>query len=245
MSTAEDLMRQYFARLEAATAALPHDVRAEVLADVGAHLGQVLADDPTEAEARQALDRLGTAEAIAAATGSDWPDGTAHGTVRQAATEPVAPELLDRSGVRALDVVTILLLAAGVPLALAVVGPLGLAVWMAAVVLLWRSPAWTRGEKTVATLVWPGGVAFPIQMIMVLETVVCPTSVVQPMPFTLADGSVVAGTVTTCEGFAVPLWLGAAFWVTVYALPVVVGIMLLRRAHWRGAAPARVLARSR
>lgn len=227
MNTVEALMRDYLIRLEAAAAGLPDEVRRDVLDDVETHLEEVLAGDPSEAEVLEALDRLGTAEEIAASAGS-----AAHGG--EGGLQPASPSgeaaHPGRTAARGWDVATILLLVSSVPVTL-LLGPVGVGVWLLAVVLLWASPAWTAGEKAFATLVWPGGVAFPLQAVMALGTT-CTTAQIGP-------GSSEGGAalpVTCSDGFpSVPLWIGVPLWAALLGAPVVVGIVLLRRAHRRAA----------
>lgn len=235
MNTVEGLMRDYLMRLEAAAAGLPDEVRKDVLDDVETHLEEVLAGDPSEAEVLEALDRLGTAEEIAASAASVSSGGEGEGGLQTASTsgEPGRP---DRTAARGWDVTTILLLVSSVPVTL-LLGPVGLGVWLLAVVLLWASPAWTAGEKALATLVWPGGVAFPSQGLMLLGTT-CTTA---PVDSAFSEGGAVLE--VCADGFpSVPLWIGVPLSVALFGAPVVVGIMLLRRAHRRGAAGPMVTA---
>lgn len=227
MNTVEGLMRDYLMRLEAAAAGLPGEVRRDVLDDVETHLEEVLAGDPSEAEALEALDRLGTAEEIAASAGPVSSGGEGGLQPASPSGEPARP---DRAAARGWDVATILLLVSSVPVTL-LLGPVGLGVWLLAVVLLWASPAWTAGEKALGTLVWPGGVAFPLQGLMLLGTT-CTTA---PVDSAFSEGGAVLE--VCADGFpSVPLWVGVPLWVALFGAPVVVGIMLLRRAHRRGAA---------
>lgn len=87
MNTVEDLMREYLMRLEAAAAGLPDEVRRDVLDDVETHLEEVLAGDPSGAEVLEALDRLGTAEEIAASAAS-----VSRGARARAACSPPAQQ---------------------------------------------------------------------------------------------------------------------------------------------------------
>jgi hypothetical protein len=120
----------YLDRVAVAAAAqgLPAGRRAELLAELEAHLAEALGPAPDAAAVRTALDRLGEPEEIVAA--ERWP-----------AAQPSRPSVWGAG-----EVLAVLALTVG-GLVLPVVGPLvGLA-------LAWASPRWTRPEKVVATVI--------------------------------------------------------------------------------------------
>jgi hypothetical protein len=127
--TLHPLARDYLERLRHAAEPLPRDVRHDLLAEIEAHLAEALPGDATEAEALTVLDRLGTPEEI------------------------VAPELpapaADPRGAREWAAIFLLLL-----------GGFAFGVgWIAGVILLWSSRAWSTLDKWIGTLVVPGGLA--------------------------------------------------------------------------------------
>lgn len=139
-SAAPDQLSDYLARFDRAAATLPADRRRELRADVEVHLEEVAASASTEAEVRQALDRLGPPEDIVTEAASDLPS-----------TTPAPP----RAGSRLLDIGAVVLLLIG-GIVLPFVG------WVVGVVLLWASSSWTAAEKLLGTLVLPGGLLAPL-----------------------------------------------------------------------------------
>jgi HAAS domain-containing protein len=69
----DPLVKDYLRRLEAASAQLPHDRRAELVGEIEEHVDAALAEAGAhdEATVRGVLDRLGSPEEIAAAAGAD------------------------------------------------------------------------------------------------------------------------------------------------------------------------------
>ena len=136
-STQHPLAAEWLERLRTASAALPASEQADLLADIEAHLAESIPADATEAEVRDALDRMGDPEEIVAEA--------------QGSPLPVAP----RRGT--LEWVAIVLLLAG--------GLLFVLGWFVGVALLWASRAWTVRDKLIGTFVVPGGLAaffFPL-----------------------------------------------------------------------------------
>lgn len=129
--TLHPLAEEYLDRLDRAAAHLLRGRRRELVDEIEAHLREALGPEPTEAEVRTVLDRLGTPEEIADAEAP-----------RPA---PVAPR--PRMGVQEWAAVLLL------PLGGFVFG-VG---WFAGVILLWSSHAWTTVDKLIGTLLVPGG----------------------------------------------------------------------------------------
>jgi glucose-6-phosphate-specific signal transduction histidine kinase len=96
-------------------------------------------------------------------------------------------------------------------LALPLVGPFALLIWIAGATMLWSSPSWTTSEKTLGTLVWPGGLSLPLVLGLMAGPVVLPT------------------------------WAGIPLLVVLVAAPIVVAIALLRRANARADAATRAI----
>ena len=120
---------EYLERLQAAAKRLPRSRRAELLADIEAHLAEAVPPDAGDAEALTALDRLGDPDDIVAA---ELPP-------------PVIPA--DARGAREWSAIVLLLFG----------GFLFGVGWLTGLVLLWSSRCWNVKEKWLGTLVVPGG----------------------------------------------------------------------------------------
>jgi hypothetical protein len=133
--SSEKLVGDYLDRLKAELADLPSARRREIVEEISEHIDEARASGAAdEASIRALLDRLGDPADIAA-------DARERFDVR-----PQRPGIL--------EVATIVLLLVG-GIVLPVVG------WVAGVVLLWASAAWTTRDKLVGTAVVPGGLALP------------------------------------------------------------------------------------
>jgi hypothetical protein len=131
--TLHPLATEYVKRLQRAARRLPPDRRAELIAEIESHLAEALHPRATEPEARNVLERLGTPEAIVAAE------------------QPASAEPAGGRGTKEMAAVLLLLFGGFI----AGIG------WLAGVVILWSSKAWTTREKWIGTLVIPGGLATP------------------------------------------------------------------------------------
>lgn len=132
----------YIGRVDAAARGLPPDRRIELLDQLREHLDAVsTAPDATEASVLAAIDRLGDPSEIVASD-VDLP----------APAQPGFPAP-NRSAWGALEIIAVILLIAG-PFIIPVIGPL------AGLVCAWLSPAWTRGEKLIATALGFGSILF-------------------------------------------------------------------------------------
>jgi hypothetical protein len=129
--TLHPLAAQYLQRLRRAGRALPPERLRELLAEVEAHLSEAIHPSATDAQARTVLDKLGEPEAIVAAEA------------------PRPDELPDRRAATKWATIGLLLLGGFV----FAVG------WLAGLILLWSSRAWTTRDKWIGTLVIPGGLA--------------------------------------------------------------------------------------
>jgi hypothetical protein len=127
--TLHPLAADYLGRLRRAGRGLPPGRRRELLADIEGHLAEAIDPGASDAQALTVLDKLGEPEAIIAAETPD-PD-----------TLPTGRETREWATI-------ILLLLGGF-----IVG-IG---WVAGLVLLWSSRAWTTREKWIGTLFVPGG----------------------------------------------------------------------------------------
>ncbi|GLY81188.1 HAAS signaling domain-containing protein [Actinoallomurus iriomotensis] len=144
MTATDELIEDYLGRLETAARTLPSAQRAELLAEIKAHIEITLSQErhQDEATVRTVLDRLGTPEDIVREAGAE-----AEPSPQAAAT--------GRRGVGAFELVAVILLLIG-----GIVLP-GLG-WVIGVVLLWASARWTTLDKLIGTLIFPGGLAVAV-----------------------------------------------------------------------------------
>lgn len=133
-------INSYIGRVGAAARGLPPDRRIELLDQLREHLDAVArAPGASEVSVLAAIDRLGDpAEIVASEEGVPQ----ARGVVIDAPARNVWGPL---------EIITVILLIAG-PFIIPVIGPL------AGLVCAWLSPAWTRGEKWVATVFASGSI---------------------------------------------------------------------------------------
>jgi len=206
-STLHPLAEEYLARLRAAAGRLPPDRRDDLIAEIEAHLAESVPPDATEAQVRTAIDRLGDPEQIVAAE----------------ADEPTAPARTTGP----LEWVTIGALLIG-GIILPIVG------WVAGVVMLWVSRAWTVRDKVIGTLVLPLGLAPALVysfLILTLPARKC---------FSVSRSPLAAGgpsVTTTCSG-GLNGWgtlLVVVVWVALIVLPVWTALYLGRKAGARAA----------
>jgi hypothetical protein len=245
MATGRVLIDGYLQRLAAATADLPPEVRDDLLTDVRTHLLEVQLRAASDVEVREALDRLGAPEAIAAearggpgaptasgAAGAPPPSGAgwaAPPPPTSGAGRTAAPSPARTTSSLGYDATALLTLLFGGLLIGLLTGAIGMVLgWTAGVGLVWASRTWSGGEKALATLVWPGGYLLPLLLGLTGSQVCTSTEA------TDASGAVVFEEV--CEGFALPVWLGIPLLVVLVAAPVVVAWLLLRRGDARRAA---------
>lgn len=223
MTDRDDLppvVSDYLDRLDAATSDLTPDVRDDLLADVRGHLDEVVERAASEAQLRQALDRLGSPEAIASEARGALPPPAA---VQLAHPPPPARPATSRRG---FDVAAILVLLFGGLVLTLLFGWIGTLVgWLTGVGMLWSSRSWTGGEKALATLVWPGGVIAPLLLGLISWRTCAVTTTRDAAGATVVD--------EVCTGFALPVWIGIPLLVVLVAAPVVVAGVLLRRADQR------------
>ena len=129
--TLHPLAAEYMARLRRASRELPRRRREELLADLNLHLLDAIDADASDAEALNALERLGDPADIVAAAGTP-PDGSSPGP---RSSETAAPAWLLWGG---------FLFGVG---------------WFIGVAKLWNARAWTVREKAIGTLIVPFGLA--------------------------------------------------------------------------------------
>ncbi len=219
MTAADRMATDYLDRLAALTADLPTDLRDDVLADVRSHLDEARAAAPSETAFRQWLDRLGSPEAIAAEARAGVSPVPVVGS--GAAGTPPGPGRARR--VRGLDVTAVVLMAGGGLLLLPIIGFFALFVWVIGIAMLWASPTWSTGEKTLGTLVWPGGLFLPASLAL-LGGETC---------IEVEENGVMIE--QSCTGFSFPVWIGIPLLIVTVVAPIAVAIVLLRRADARAA----------
>jgi hypothetical protein len=129
-TTAHPLVERYLRDLCEALRDLPRRQRDELVAEIASHIEQTLPPDASDAEVLTALDRMGEPEQIAGAERE-----------RLGVEQPTSGWL---------EWLAIpLLLLGGI-----VIPGVG---WVIGLVFLWLSRAWTVRDKTLATLLVPGG----------------------------------------------------------------------------------------
>jgi hypothetical protein len=115
---------------------------------------------------------------------------------------------------RRYDAVTVFLLLAG-----GVIVPV--AGWVAGAVMLLASRRWTLQDKLVGLLVWPGGLAAAVGLIVLAPTRQC----------VYVDDSAGHRSGGQCTGTTIPGWLGIPLLVLAVAGPLVTAVYLARRAR--------------
>jgi uncharacterized membrane protein len=251
MSTDDDqLVEDYLARLHTAARSLPAERRAELVEEITAHIAEARMAGPSASpvDVRNILDRLGDPADIVrmateAAPGDPaWsaaeaiPGSSGWSTADAAGTGHPAPAAAQPGRIGAMEVVTVLLLLLG-GLVIPVLG------WFAGVVLLWVSPRWTRKDKVLATLIWPGGLLAPVVVtlaggvasLMVTSSETCVQGTATAPG---AGGQTAAQTVTThcvTNGFSFAPWMSITLAIVLMtaaiAGPVWIAMRLLRRAR--------------
>jgi len=261
MSTDDDqLVEDYLTRLYAAASVLPAERRDELVEEITAHIAEarLAGSSASPVSVLNILDRLGDPADIvrmaadaapggpawsasdAAAGSQGWPAGDA--AAGPGAGHP-APAAAQPGRIGAMEVATALLLLLG-GLVIPVLG------WFAGLVLLWVSPRWTRKDKWLATLIWPGGLLAPVVVTLAggVASLMVTSSEVCGGGFAVAPGtggqttSQTAVTSCTTHGFSLAPWMSITLAVVLMtaaiAGPVWISMRLLRRARQSPAQPA-------
>jgi hypothetical protein len=134
----DELRTAYVADLRRAARGLPKARREELVAEIAEHLREALPVGADEAETRNALDRLGEPGQIVAEE------------YRRLDLTPVQGGPVEWIAVG-------MLLLGGL-----VIPVLG---WVIGAVMLWTSRVWTRREKLVGTLIFPGGLGAMVYLV--------------------------------------------------------------------------------
>jgi hypothetical protein len=115
---------------------------------------------------------------------------------------------------RRYDAVTVFLLLVG-----GVIVPV--AGWVAGAVMLLASRRWTRRDKLVGLLVWPGGLAIAAGLIVLSPTRTC----------VYVDDSSGHRHGGQCTGTTIPGWIGVPLLVLAVIGPILTAVYLARRAR--------------
>jgi hypothetical protein len=118
-------------------------------------------------------------------------------------------------GMRRYDAVTVFLLLAG-----GVIVPV--AGWVVGAVMLLGSRRWTPRDKLVGLLVWPGGLALAVGLIVFAPTQQC-VYLDDSAGHRRGDGQ--------CTGTAIPGWIGIPLLVLAIIGPLATAVYLSRRAR--------------
>jgi hypothetical protein len=140
------MVDDYLRQLELAARVLPDRVRDVLVGDTRAQLDLLLGADPPEAQVRMALDAMGDPARI---------------------VEPLLPPGWAPGRPRARERLALLLLLGLVPLTWTTYG-LAAILWLAGVALLAWSPLWSKGQKLVGALAWPGLIGLPFTLARLL-----------------------------------------------------------------------------
>lgn len=116
-------------------------------------------------------------------------------------------------GMRRYDVVTVFLLLVG---GVTVVG------WVVGAVMLLASRRWTVRDKLVGLLVWPGGLAVAVALVVFAPTQQC---------VYVDDSAGRRHGGGECTGTAIPGWLGVPLLVLAIVGPLVTAVYLSHRAR--------------
>lgn len=195
-ATTHPLISDYLARLAVEARRLPEDQAEELIADVsehlsagfGAGLGTGADADPTEADVRNLLDRLGTPAELVDAAGPVATATPVRDSARIGAVETAAVTLLI-----AAEVIFILI-------------PIAAVMWIVGLVLLAVAGAWSGRQKLRGLLSL--GTGFPVVM-MALGIFLVPASTTScaSSATTAAGASDVASDVV-CTTSGPPAWIG-------------------------------------
>jgi hypothetical protein len=200
----------YLQRLDRALSPLPDLRREQLVAEISDHViaARDELDQPSEADIRNLLDRIGRPEDIAAeAIDSEPPPTTSRG-----------------SGLHESFAIALLLVGGFV----FVVG------WFVGLVLLWTSSAWRVRDKLIGTFLLPGGLFSAFFLLVggfgaVASTTSCSTSTAN----TAGGGpSLLPATCrTVTHGNVLPLAVGISLLAAGIIVPIITAVYLNRRRH--------------
>jgi hypothetical protein len=147
-TAAERVVDDYLNELRREARVLPRGRRSELMVEVGEHLEEAVGPDASEADARNAVEALGSPSAIVAAELGDAPPrGRSH----------------------TFEWATIALLLFG--------GFIFFFGWLAGLVMLWASSVWSLPQKLLGTFVLPGGFLASLWAVLLLTLTAASTNV--------------------------------------------------------------------
>jgi hypothetical protein len=193
----------YLDRLDRELADLPRQQRSELVAEIRDHLDEALASntDPSEADVLNVLERLGDPANIA-----------------EEARERFG---VCRAGPRWTDWLAVVLLPFGGLLGLVLGLPLAVLGWAVGAMLLLNSRMWSKRDRMLGLLLFPGGELLPL-LLLVGPGQVCGSS-------SGPNGQ----TVESCSGFSLPLILGLPLLIVLVATPMVMAVYLSSKLRAR------------
>ncbi len=245
-STVDALVADYLRRLSAAAAAMPPERRSDLLSGIEEHIADARAAGAAadEAAVRTLLDRLGEPEEIVAAARDEDggpavaypPSGYPPPGYPRSPQQSAAPPAAAAAQGTGVELAAVLLMTVGsfVPL----VG------WLVGVALLWSSRLWRTGEKLLGTFVIPGGPGLLLLLGFVVPGRTCfesTTGSVQVFPSPGFDAGfdqpaqVIESTGSCSGGLPLPTLVTVALVAVLLLAPVVVAVVLYRRAQARAA----------
>lgn len=185
------LAQEYLAGLAAEARRLPADQARELLGDIGEHLALGLGPEPSEAQVRNLLDRMGSPAEVVEAAGP-------------APNSSSLPPETGRIGTPEVGAVVALFVAE----VLSILIPVAVVVWVIGLILLVLSGAWSAREKLRGFLSL--GTGFPLVVALVVSTVVTArtTSCVGTQTGAADPGTGSAAVDATCTSSGSPAWIG-------------------------------------
>jgi hypothetical protein len=217
----DPFLRAYLDRLDRCAAVLPTDQRTELVEEISRHIADAMAIGQvrTEADMRTMLDRLGEPEEIVAAARADA--GATPGFTPSPPDIGEAPVALG-APTTTWEGSTVALLTIG-----SIVPVVG---WLAGVVMLWTSARWRPGEKVLGTLIMPLGPAAVLWFALIR---VSTESCIETLTY---DGAVATTPhVCTHSGPSLSAWVGIPLMLFWLIAPIVVAVVLFKRAAARAA----------
>ena len=220
----DPFVRAYLDRLDRCAAVLPTDQRTELVEEISRHIADAMAAGQvrTEADTRTMLDRLGEPEEIVAAARADA--GATPGFTPSPPYIGEAPVAL-RAPTATREGITVALLTIG-----SIVPVIG---WLAGVAMLWTSTRWRPGEKVLGTLIMPLG---PAAVLWFALIPVSSESCTRSTETLSSDGTVTTlSQVCTHSGLILSAWVGIPLILFWLIAPIVVAVVLFKRAAARAA----------
>jgi hypothetical protein len=220
----DPFVRAYLDRLDRCAAVLPTDQRTELVEEISRHIADAMAVGQvrTEADMRTMLDRLGEPEEIVAAARADA--GATPGFTLSPPYIGGAPVAL-RARTTTWEGVTVTLLTVG-----SIVPVIG---WLAGVAMLWTSRRWRPGEKVLGTLIMPLGPAAVLWFALIPVSNESCTGGTETLS---SDGTVTTvPQVCTHSGLILSAWVGIPLILFWLIAPIVVAVVLFKRATARAA----------